>query len=69
MCARHALRARLNRSLQKMAELGLDASDLDGWDRPPAYNICPTQHVATVRPTADAGRRDLVPLKWGPIPS
>jgi putative SOS response-associated peptidase YedK len=39
------------------------------WDPTPAYNVCPTQKVAATRPTADAGRYELVPLKWGLIPS
>jgi putative SOS response-associated peptidase YedK len=39
------------------------------WDPTPAYNIAPTQLLAAVRPTADAGGRELVALKWGLIPS
>ena len=35
------------------------------WHPEPRYNIAPTQKVAAVRATADAGGRDLVPLKWG----
>jgi putative SOS response-associated peptidase YedK len=35
----------------------------------PAYNIAPTQTVAAVRATADAGKNELIPLKWGLIPS
>jgi putative SOS response-associated peptidase YedK len=69
MCARFTLRTRLNLLIQQMTELLLDEGSLDGWDSGPAYNICPTQRVAAVRPAADAGRRELVPLKWGLIPS
>src|SRR5262245_43497641 len=69
MCARFTLRARLNVALQQMHDLMLgEGTDYD-WDPTPAYNICPTQNVAAVRPTADAGGRELVPLKWGLIPS
>jgi putative SOS response-associated peptidase YedK len=52
-----------------MVELMLDEGVLYDWDPPPRYNIAPTQQVATVRARADAGRRELVPLKWGLIPS
>jgi putative SOS response-associated peptidase YedK len=38
-------------------------------DPDPAYNISPTQKVAAVRTTADAGRHEIVSLKWGLIPS
>lgn len=31
--------------------------------RAPAFNVCPTQKVAAIRPTADTGRHALVPLK------
>ncbi|HEY1378587.1 MAG TPA: SOS response-associated peptidase [Gemmataceae bacterium] len=67
MCAR--ITYRLNQSLQEMAELMLGDDGPDGWLPTPGYNICPTQMVAAVRVTADAGRRELVPLKWGLIPS
>src|SRR6476646_7459255 len=69
MCARFTLRRRLNLVLQELAELMLDEASLADWDPPPRYNIAPTQLVAAVRATADAGRRELVPLKWGLIPS
>ena len=39
------------------------------FDPEPAFNIAPTQKVAAVRATADAGKNELVPLKWGLIPS
>jgi putative SOS response-associated peptidase YedK len=35
----------------------------------PAFNISPTQKLAAVRATPDAGKNELVPLKWGLIPS
>lgn len=34
---------------------------------PPRYNVAPTQDVAVVRRT-DAGRRELVGLRWGLVP-
>jgi putative SOS response-associated peptidase YedK len=68
MCARFTLRRRLNLVIQEMRELMVDAGEFE-WDKAPAYNICPTQTVAAVRPTADAGHHELVPLKWGLIPS
>jgi putative SOS response-associated peptidase YedK len=69
MCDRFTLRRRLNLLVQQMAELLLDAGVLDDWDPPPRYNVAPTQPVAAVRAGADAGRRELVPLQWGLIPS
>jgi putative SOS response-associated peptidase YedK len=69
MCARFTLRRRLNLLIQQMTELLLDEGMLYDWDPPPAYNICPTQRITAVRAAADAGRRELVPLKWGLIPS
>jgi putative SOS response-associated peptidase YedK len=39
------------------------------FDPPPRYNIAPTQLLAAVRARADAGRQELVPLKWGLIPT
>jgi putative SOS response-associated peptidase YedK len=39
------------------------------WIQQPRYNIAPTQSVAAVRATADADHFELVPLKWGLIPS
>src|SRR4051812_34360542 len=68
MCARYTLTRRLNLLVQEMVELMLDEGVLYDWD-PPRYNIAPTQQVAAVRASADAGRRELVPLKWGLIPS
>src|SRR5881628_3070461 len=69
MCARYTLTRRLNLVVQEMAELMLDEGVLYDWDPPPRYNIAPTQLVAAVRATADTGRRELVALKWGLIPS
>ncbi len=39
------------------------------FDPDPAFNIAPTQKVAAVRSIADAGKNELLPLKWGLIPS
>jgi putative SOS response-associated peptidase YedK len=61
MCARFTLTNRLNRVVQQMVELMLDAGP--DWDQGPRYNISPTQQVAAVRATADAGKREIVPLK------
>jgi putative SOS response-associated peptidase YedK len=36
---------------------------------PLRYNIAPTQPVAAVRQAAGSGRRELVQLRWGLIPS
>jgi hypothetical protein len=49
MCARFTLGNRLNLVAQELAELLLDAGGLDGWDPPPACNVCPTQRVAAAR--------------------
>jgi putative SOS response-associated peptidase YedK len=32
----------------------------------PRYNVCPTDPVDVV--TAEKGNRELVPMRWGPIP-
>jgi putative SOS response-associated peptidase YedK len=37
--------------------------------QPARYNIAPTQAIAAVRATADAGKRELCFLRWGLIPS
>ena len=39
------------------------------FDPEPAYNLAPTQKVAAVLAPADPGKNELVPLKWGLIPS
>jgi putative SOS response-associated peptidase YedK len=67
MCARFTLRRRLNLVIQELAEL-MPQPGLFDWDPTPCFNVAPTQRVAAVRATADAGGRELVPLKWGLIP-
>jgi putative SOS response-associated peptidase YedK len=67
MCARFTLRRRLNLVIKELAEMM--PVGLFDFDPEPRYNIAPTQQVAAVRATADAGQRELVPLKWGLIPS
>jgi putative SOS response-associated peptidase YedK len=67
MCARFTLRRRLNLVMKELAEM-LPVGLFD-FDPEPAYNIAPTQKVAAVRSTADAGKNELVPFKWGLIPS
>ncbi|MEJ2386439.1 MAG: SOS response-associated peptidase [Chromatiaceae bacterium] len=50
---------------------GIYASRFDAEACPaaaPRYNVAPTQHVLVVRKTEE-GRRELVPLRWGLIPS
>src|SRR5258708_5840434 len=69
MCACFTLRRRLNLVIQELAEMLPGHSGLFDWDPTPAFNVCPTQLVAAVRPTADAGAPEVVPLKWGLIPS
>ena len=61
MCGRFTLHSRLNLLLQQFA---IDA----GPDWAPRYNIAPTQLSLVVRETAE-GRRELVPLRWGLVPS
>ena len=63
MCGRFTLRAKLNLLLQQFAA---ETSELEDW--PVRYNIAPTQDVLAVRGTDD-GKRELVPLRWGLIPS
>jgi putative SOS response-associated peptidase YedK len=67
MCARFTLRRRLNLVVKELAEM-LPVGLFD-FDQEPRYNIAPTQHVAAVRASPDAGQNELVPLKWGLIPS
>jgi hypothetical protein len=67
MCARFTLRRPLAQVADELAQtLPLGLFD---WDQQPRYNIAPTQAVAAVRTASDAGRFELVPLKWGLIPS
>ncbi len=60
MCGRFTLRAKLNLLLSQFAA---EAADID-WT--PRYNIPPTSEVLAVRQT---GKRELVRLRWGLIPS
>jgi len=62
MCGRFTLRAKLNLLLQQFA---VETSEIDDW--PPRYNIAPTQDVLAVR-SAENGKRELIPLRWGLIP-
>jgi hypothetical protein len=65
MCARFTLRRRQNLVIQELSDLLPRHPGLFDSDPTPPYNICPTQKVAPVRPNADAGGRELVPLKRG----
>src|SRR5262249_58634583 len=38
-------------------------------DIPGGYNVAPTQPVAAVRVSPEHGRRELVALRWGLVPS
>jgi len=63
MCVRFTRRRRLNLVMKELAEMM--PVGLFDWGPEPRYNIAPTQQVAAVRATADAGQREVVPLKWG----
>ncbi len=63
MCGRYTLRTKLN---QILAEF--EASARPEYQPVARYNVAPTQMVAAVRQAED-GHRELVPLKWGLIPS
>lgn len=63
MCGRFTLRANLNRILAEF-----EAEARPEYQPVARYNVAPTQMVAVVR-QSDDGRRELVPLKWGLIPS
>jgi putative SOS response-associated peptidase YedK len=67
MYARFTLRRRLNLVIKELAEMM--PVGLFDFDPEPLYNIAPTQQAATIRATADAGRREVDPLKRGLIPS
>jgi putative SOS response-associated peptidase YedK len=67
MCARFTLRRPLSLVVKELADT-LSVGLFD-FDPPPRYNIAPTQLLAAFRTTPDAGRSELVPLKWGLIPS
>jgi len=62
MCGRYTLRAKLNLLLDEFA-----AEMADGLEWDPRYNIPPTASVPAIRLTE--GKRELVKLKWGLIPS
>ena len=66
MCGRFTLRTS-NKALTKAFDL-LDADMGDVPELRPRYNIAPTQQVAAVR-IRENGRRQLVLMKWGLIPS
>src|SRR6188768_4538763 len=61
MCARYTLRTKLNLLLSQFA------AETAGLEFEPRYNIAPTQQVAAVRLNGE--RRELVPMRWGLIPS
>jgi putative SOS response-associated peptidase YedK len=73
MCARFALRRRLNLAIEELAEM-LPVGLFD-FDPEPAYNFGPTQMVAGVHAVADAGqqrpvrRRVAHPRGFGPTPA
>ncbi|HYW91242.1 MAG TPA: SOS response-associated peptidase [Gammaproteobacteria bacterium] len=65
MCGRYALfgphsRYRVNE------RFGVDRDLFDGW--PDRYNAAPSQRLPVVRAAGD-GARELVPLRWGLVPS
>lgn len=65
MCGRYTLYANLNRILTDFA-----AELRPEYNYTPRYNIAPTQEVLAVRRRADSSaRRELVPLRWGLIPT
>ena len=61
MCGRFTLHSQLNLLLQQFA---IDA----GPEWAPRYNIAPTQRSLVVRESIEGGR-ELVPLRWGLVPS
>jgi putative SOS response-associated peptidase YedK len=61
LCGRFALFAR-HEDLARVFGVSVEDEAL-----PPRYNIAPTQAVSVVR--ASDGRRQLVPMHWGLIPS
>lgn len=62
MCGRYTLYANLNRILTDFA-----AEKRPEYQYAPRYNIAPTTSVLAVRQVDD--RRELVPLRWGLVPS
>ena len=63
MCGRYTLRTNLNRVLAEF-----EASARPEYQPVARYNVAPAQQVAAVRQAED-GHRELVPLRWGLIPS
>jgi putative SOS response-associated peptidase YedK len=63
MCGRYTLYANLNSILQEF-----EAEARPEYQPVARYNIAPTQQVAAVRQATDGGR-EIVPLRWGLIPS
>ena len=66
MCGRYTLRTKLNLLLSQFAAETALAYETEAWQ--PRYNIAPTQEVPAVR-LNEAGKRELVALRWGLIPS
>ncbi len=63
MCGRYTLRANLNRILAEF-----EAEARPEYQPVARYNVAPTQMVSAIRQAED-GHRELLPLKWGLIPS
>jgi putative SOS response-associated peptidase YedK len=64
MCGRYVMQD----SLQELAErFGVDVVTLE--DRPPTWNVAPTQPVVAVATSRDGTERRLGELRWGLIPS
>jgi putative SOS response-associated peptidase YedK len=62
MCGRFTLHSRLNLLLQQFSlQAGLD------WA--PRYNIAPTQRVPIIRVSPVTGQREMVPARWGLVPT
>jgi putative SOS response-associated peptidase YedK len=62
MCGRFTLHSRLNLLLQQFA---LEA----GPEWAPRYNIAPTQFAPIIRSSPASGKREMVLLRWGLVPS
>ncbi len=63
MCGRFALHT----SAAELAEI-FEVDEVVGAPESPSFNTAPTQEVAAVR-NSEAGRRQLVKLRWGLVPS
>jgi putative SOS response-associated peptidase YedK len=63
MCGRYTLRTELNLLLDQFAAELAYESEYDA-----RFNVAPTQTVPAVR-LSEAGKRELVGLRWGLIPS